>query len=116
MAMQQVKQQKQIKKPHLSDYYYLFRKRMGLIFSLLIVSVLGTALITFTMKPIYQATATILIDKESSRSPLTGEAVDAENYVSQQLTYRTEFKVITSRPILEKVLAKIELPEPAVQP
>jgi len=114
MAMQQVKQQKQIKKPHLSDYYYLFRKRMGLIFSLLIVSVLGTALITFTMKPIYQATATILIDKESSRSPLTGEAVDAENYVSQQLTYRTEFKVITSRPILEKVLAKIELPEPAV--
>lgn len=113
MAVTQQPQMRQpIKNPHLSDYYHLFRKRMGLVLAILVVSVLGTALVTFTMKPVYQATATILIDKESSRSLLTGEQVDAENYVSQQLTYRTEFKIITSQPILEKVVAKIELPEP----
>ena len=104
-----------ISKSQLIDYYYLLRKRAWLIGSIAFVVALATALITFSTKPVYQATATILVDKEDARSPLTGESMDAETYVSQQLTYRTQFKLVTSRPILEKVLKQVNLPDDLIE-
>ena len=109
-------QQGHSRQPHLADYYYLLRKRAWLIASILFLTVILTAIFTFTMKPVYQATARILIDRESTRSPLTGEQMESENYISQQLTFRTHFKVITSRPVLEKVIDQIDLEDESLKP
>lgn len=103
------------KQPHLVDYYYVLRKRKWLVVSTLFLTVLFTALITFSMKPIYRATSSVLIDKEAQQSPLTGERVDFESYASQQLTFQTHFKVITSRPVLERVLEKLALDDESLE-
>lgn len=103
------------KQPHLVDYYYVLRKRKWLVVSTLFLTVLFTALITFSMKPIYRASSSVLIDKEGQQSPLTGERVDFESYASQQLTFQTHFKVITSRPVLERVLEKLALDDESLE-
>jgi uncharacterized protein involved in exopolysaccharide biosynthesis len=61
------------------------------------------------MKPVYRSTATLVIDKEQSKSPLTGERMDFESYVSQSLTFNTHFKLITSRQVLEEVIRRLKL-------
>lgn len=102
-------------KPHLTDYYHILRKRSGLILSVLLLTFILTALFTFSMKPLYRATTKILIDRESYRSPLTGQQMEAENYMSQQMTFKTHFTMITSRPVLERVLARIQEGEESLE-
>ena len=87
--------------PHLSEYYYILSKHKWIIIGSLIIMVTLTMFFTFRMKPVYRATATLVIDKEQSKSPLTGERMDFESYVSQSLTFNTHFKLITSRQVLE---------------
>ena len=95
--------------PHLSEYYYVLRKHRWLILGVLIIMVTLTMFFTFMMKPVYQATASLIIDKEQSKSPLTGERTDYENYMSQSLTFNTHFKLITSRQVLEEVVRNLKL-------
>ncbi len=109
--MTETAKQRPIKKAHLSDYVYLLRKRSGLILSVLLLTTILTALFTFSTKPVYRATARILIDRESQRSPLTGQQMDVENYMSQQMTFKTHFTMITSRPVLDRVLERIDFAE-----
>jgi capsular exopolysaccharide synthesis family protein len=94
---------------HLTDYYYLLRKRLWLILSILLVAVLSTAFIAFSMRPVYLATAKLIIGKESRRSPLTGRLLDYDSYISEHLTFQTHYKLATSRPVLEQVLAQVDL-------
>jgi polysaccharide biosynthesis transport protein len=103
--------QKPLKIPHLTDYYHIVRKHSRLVLSVLSLTIILTALFTFSMKPIYRATAKILIDRESYRSPLTGQQTDADGYMSQQMTFKTHFTMITSRPVLENVLDRINSTE-----
>lgn len=95
--------------PHLAEYYYILRKHKWIIIASLIVMVSLTMLFTFQMEPVYRATTTMVIEKEKSTSPLTGERMDFESYVSQSLTFNTHFKLITSRPVMEKVIKSLKL-------
>ena len=95
--------------PHLAEYYYILSKHKWIIIGSLIIMVTLTLFFTFRMKPVYQATATLVIDKEQSQSPLTGERIDFESYVSQSLTFNTHFKLITSRQVLEEVIRRLKL-------
>jgi polysaccharide biosynthesis transport protein len=95
--------------PHLAEYYYILSKHKWIIIGSLIIMVTLTMFFTFRMKPVYRATATLVIDKEQSKSPLTGERMDYESYVSQSLTFNTHFKLITSRQVLEEVIRRLKL-------
>lgn len=95
--------------PHLAEYYYILSKHKWIIIGSLILLVTLTMFFTFQMKPIYQSTATLVIDKEQSQSPLTGERTDFESYVSQSLTFNTHFKLVTSRQVLEEVIRRLKL-------
>jgi len=95
--------------PHLAEYYYILSKHKWIIIGSSIIMVTLTMFFTFQMKPVYQATATLVIDKEQSKSPLTGERMDFESYVSQSLTFNTHFKLITSRQVLEEVIRRLKL-------
>jgi len=59
--------------------------------------------------PIYQAKATLLIDRKSARSPLTGQQMDFETYLSESLTFNSHHKLITSLSVLENAALKLGL-------
>ncbi|MDY6987206.1 MAG: GumC family protein [Thermodesulfobacteriota bacterium] len=94
---------------HLFDYLYVVRKRKGVVVAFTAIVVTLAAVVTFTMTPVYKATARMVIDKESKQSPLTGEQLDYESYASESLTFQTHFKLIKSRPVLSKVSEVLNL-------
>lgn len=89
---------------HLTDYYYVLLKYKWLIIASFVITVSLTVFFTFRMTPIYSATATMVIDNQKTKSPLTGEALDYGSYVSQAISFNTHLNLITSRPVLEKVI------------
>ncbi len=94
---------------HLSEYFYIIEKHKVIIIASLVIMVTLTMLFSFLMKPVYRSTATMIFDKEQTTSPLTGERLDYESYVSQSLTFNTHFKLIKSRQVMEKVIRNLHL-------
>ena len=100
---------------HLTDYYLALRKRLWLILSIVFVTVLFTALYTFSMKPVYSATASIVIGSQTKRRPLSGDYLLYESFSSQQLTYQTHFQMVTARPVLKGVLSQVDLSDESME-
>lgn len=94
---------------HLSDYLNVLRKRKGLVFSVLFVTVTLALLASFLMKPVYQASSVLVIDKEQTASPITGDKIDFGSYQSQLLTFNTHFKLIKSKPVILEVIQALKL-------
>jgi len=94
---------------HLTEYYHILIKHKLIIITSLVLLVTLTMLFSFQMKPVYRATTTMVIEPEQSTSPLTGERTDYESYISQSLTFNTHFKLITSDPVLHKVIRALKL-------
>lgn len=92
---------------HLKDYYRIVRKHRWLVAGLFLVTVLTVAIWTFLQTPIFQAAAMVLIEPEPPKvlniqevTPIGGPTQDY---------YRTQYEIITSRPVVEKVLASLNL-------
>ncbi len=106
MIMNQTEEEQTI---HLAEYYnVLVRHKWTIIISLIIMVTL-VILNNSRLVPIYRATTTLIIDKEQTKSPLTGQRMDYESYLSESLTFNTHFKLITSRPVLERVINNLKL-------
>lgn len=78
------------REPHLLDYVIILRKHQWLIASFLLTVVTVVTIASFKMKPVYQATARVEVDKESQNTlPFQGvtydEYVDMDNYVETQV-------------------------------
>ena len=98
---------------HFSNYIYILKKHRTNIVTIFCLIVLITAVFTFTSTPIYQAQAKVVIDEER-RLPLGGMGEVDTSFLSQQLTFKTHFQLITSRPVIEAVLRRVKLPESAL--
>jgi len=97
---------------HLMDYYHVLLKHKWLIMaSLILVSAL-TAFTIFRMVPVYRATCIMVIDNEKSVSPLTGQRTEYENWYTQTLRFSTHTRLITSRPVIQRVIKKLKLDQP----
>ncbi len=96
---------------HLSDYVRVIVKRKSLIIAFLVIIVTVTALLSFLMKPVYQASSKMVIDKEQTASPITGEKMDYSSYQSQLLTFNTHFKLIKSKPVIMELIKELNLDE-----
>jgi uncharacterized protein involved in exopolysaccharide biosynthesis len=94
---------------HLSEYYYVLRKHKWTIISSFILIVTLTMFHTFWTKPIYRATVTLVIEKEQTKSPITGESLGYEAFISQAISLNTHLKLITSRPVLDQVIKNLRL-------
>lgn len=76
--------------PHLIDYLLILRKHKWMILTFLVTVVTLVSIATFKMKPVYEASARILIDKESTNYvPVQGANMDdmffdMENYIETQ--------------------------------
>ncbi len=93
---------------HLSDYWNVITKRKSLVITFLCVTIAVTMAVSFLMKPVYQATARMAIERESSSSPITGQRTDYIDVQSQLLTFNTHFKLIKSKPVIESLLQDIQ--------
>ena len=96
---------------HLKDYLELIRKRLGLIILFFITTVTVVTVGSFTMKPVYQATVTLLIDLESPNVlTSTGAiALEAQNYYSYKEYYQSQKEILTSLSIVNKVFDEFDL-------
>jgi len=95
--------------PQLSEYYHILIKHKWTIIASLFLIITLTMVFSFLMKPVYQATTTLIIEKEQTISPLTRERTDYESYSSQSLTFNTHFKLITSSPVIQNVIKTLKL-------
>lgn len=93
----------------LSEYYEILDKHKWTIIITFVIIFSLTALYTYNITPIYEASAGIVLAYEQVKSPVTGETIVYENYMSQALNFNTHFNLITSRPVLEKVIEKLNL-------
>lgn len=89
---------------HLSDYWNVIKKRKILILAFVAVTVTVTLILSFTMKPVYQASAGMSIEREKTSSPLTGRSTEYISSQSQLLTFNTHFQLINSKPVIRMVL------------
>ncbi len=94
---------------HVSDYLHIIMKRKWIVLAFLIIVVAQVTISSFTMTPIYKATAKIIIDREASKSPLTGKDLDYQSYMSEGLTFKTNLELIKCRPVLSKVYEVLNL-------
>lgn len=99
----------QEKEIHLSEYFMVLLKRKRLIFLVFILTVSATLFYTFASDPIYQSSAKLIIDRESSSSPITGEKTDFESYHSQTITFNTSIKMIKSTSVIKEVVIALKL-------
>src|SRR5205823_2590818 len=89
------------------DYYRTLRKHRWLVCGLFLATVFTVAIWSFVQTPIYQASATVLIEPEPPKvlniqevTPIGGPSQDY---------YRTQYELMTSRPIVEKVIENLNL-------
>jgi len=99
------------KEVHLRDYWRVIQKRRWVIFAVFLIVVVATAIVTFTMRPIYRGTTTIQINKENP------QIVDFKEIFTVNTTdldyYQTQYKILESRNLARRVIQTLKLGEHA---
>jgi len=96
----------------LRHYYMVLLKHRFLIITCLVLYVSVNLYYTLRMEPVYESTSTLLFEPPRSASPFPGNYVDYESYSSQYLAFNTHAKLITNRPVLERVVRQLRLDQP----
>ncbi len=86
------------------QYLSIVHKRRAIILTSLGVGLIVAVLYNYTTRPLYQATVQLLIDKAAPRVLPTSEAVTAGVQ-----DYQTEYELLRSRALAEKVIDKLDL-------
>ena len=102
----------QEKEIHLSEYLRVILKRRTLIGAVFVLTVAATVFYSFSVNPVYESSARMIIDKESSSSPITGERTDFESYHSQTMTFNTSIRMITATPVIKEMITALDLDAP----
>ncbi|MBP1712202.1 MAG: putative Protein-tyrosine kinase [Deltaproteobacteria bacterium] len=97
------------KEVHLRDYWRVIQKRRWVIFAIFFIVVVTTAIVTFTIRPVYRGTTTIQINKENP------QIVDFKEIFTVNTTdldyYQTQYKILESRSLARRVLQTLKLAE-----
>ena len=97
------------REPHLLDYLIILRKHQWLILTFLLTVVTVVTIASFKMKPVYQASARVEVDKESQNIlPFQGgnsydEYQDEENYID------TQAKILQSETLAIQTIKSLDL-------
>lgn len=95
------------KEIHLRDYFRILRKRKYTIYTFFVITVALVVLHTYTVTPLYIATAKILIEKGEQNVLLT-----SYGYVQYDPEFvETQIQIIRSTPVAKKVVKKLNLVE-----
>ncbi len=89
---------------HLKDFLHLLLKRRWTILTVFIVCVTTVTIKTLSMRPVYNATATIRIEKETPKVVSFEDILpDSEKY------YQTKYEILESRTLAMRVINKLDL-------
>jgi len=92
---------------NLRDYWHVVVKYQWMIITLFIVALITTAIATFNMKPVYRATAQVLIDRENPNILSIKEVMSMD---AQDLDYyQTQYKILQSRSLVKAVINTLSL-------
>lgn len=91
----------------LRDYLNVVIKRKWMVITFLLVVVTMVAIYTLRMKPVYRATARLLIERESPKIVSVEEVMVLDT--ANQDYYQTQYKIMASRSLAERVIKKLGL-------
>jgi len=97
----------EIRETNIHDYLKIIQKRMSLIFAFLIIIPLAAVIYVFVAPPVYRATTSILIEKQAPKVTKF-EEVYQPGYSDLQF-YQTQFKILSSRVLAERVFDELRL-------
>ncbi|RLB17178.1 MAG: aldo/keto reductase, partial [Deltaproteobacteria bacterium] len=89
---------------HVAEYYFVLVKHKWMIGAVLVLTLALVYLYNSRQKPVYRATATMVIESERRRSPISGQIMNYESFYFGSLAFNTHCRLITSRPVLERVI------------
>jgi len=97
------------REPHLLDYVIILRKHQWLILAFLLTVVTVVTIATFKMKPIYQAAASVEVDRES-QSLLPFQQVDSyDAFVDMENYIETQAKILQSETLALQTVKSLDL-------
>jgi len=94
---------------HLSEYYFILLKHKWIIIAACLIAVSLSVYRNSGLIPMYETTATIAIEGDRRTSPISGQIMNYENFYLGALSFNTHLKLITSRPVLERVIKNLKL-------
>jgi uncharacterized protein involved in exopolysaccharide biosynthesis len=94
---------------HLSEYYFVLLKHKWVIIAACLIAVSISIYRNSGSIPMYKTTATIVIEGDRKTSPFTGQAMNYESFYMGALAFNTHLKLITSRPVLERVVRNLKM-------
>ena len=97
------------KEVHLRDYWRVILKRRWTVLAFFLITVATTAVVTFTMKPIYRSTTTLQINKENPQI-VDFKEILAVNTMDMDY-YQTQYKILESRSLARRVIHSLKLQE-----
>jgi polysaccharide biosynthesis transport protein len=92
---------------HLTDYLKVLYKRRWIAVAALTVVLLSVSVYTFTVQPIYEARAQVLIEKENANVVTFKEAFE-QNQITDDY-YQTQYKILSSRAVARRTLDALNL-------
>lgn len=98
----------ELREVSIQDYLKIIQKRLSLIIALLVIIPTSAAIYVFTAKPVYRATASVLIEKTTpkvGRFQTSGE----DWYIRDYQYYQTQYKILASRALAERVVNDLKL-------
>jgi capsular exopolysaccharide synthesis family protein len=94
--------------PHIRDYWRVVAKRRWTVLTCFLVTVVTVAVATFVQQPTYRSTATIKIERaEPQVLKFEGVAHPAESQADD--FYQTQYKLLTSYSLAERVVRSLRL-------
>src|SRR5690348_10017515 len=86
-----------VREPHLLDYVIILRKHQWLILTFLLTVVTVITIATVKQKPVYQASGSVEIDKETqNQMQLPNEMTDWDEYMDTEDYIETQTKILQS--------------------
>src|SRR5580658_1093250 len=98
------------REPHLLDYLIILRKHQWLILTFLLTVVTVVTIASFKMKPIYEATARVEVDKEANQNPLPFNDESAyDDYMDTDAYIETQTKILESETLAFQTIKSMDL-------
>lgn len=88
-----------------SHYLDIILRRRWVVLSAFIIVFVATLLYTFTTRPVYQASAMLVIEKERGGAIQNGSMVENSN----DDYYQTQYKLLQSRTLLQRIFSDLSL-------
>src|SRR6185437_9725274 len=97
------------REPHLLDYLIILRKHQWLILTFLVTVVTVVTIASFKMKPVYEATAQVEVDRDSQTAQPFQDGNVYDQYVDTDTYIETQTKILQSETLALQTIRTLDL-------